>query len=115
MKNVSVKFGLATAIISVVIFRILPTAGIVRRKPKILSQLHLNSEIKFQSIKGQTINHKIELTHCRYLSQPMHARTQTHFVTYPNGNKQFQPCAAQTLQIVRDLVGPVRLAEIFWE
>lgn len=73
MKNVSVKFCFATARISVVIFKILPTVGIVRRNPKILSEI----QIKLQSIKGQIINHKIKLTHCRYQSQPMHEHSHT--------------------------------------
>lgn len=37
MKKVSVRFGLATAIISDVILSIRPMTGIVRRNPKILS------------------------------------------------------------------------------
>lgn len=74
MKKVSVKFGFANAIISDVIFKNRPTTGITLRNPKILSEYI--TEIKFQSIKGQTINHEMKLTHRCYLSHAsMHAHT----------------------------------------
>lgn len=70
-------------------------------------------EIKLQSIKGQTINHKMKLTHCRYLSQRTHAHVHTHThnlrflllgdFTCPNDSKRFQLCVVQILQIVHDL------------